>query len=74
MINSLCCIAEMNTTLLVNHSSIKVKKGKETEHMAKRYSFLPKLFAMISALSVEVQDCVPIYLSVPSVQPLMCCK
>ena len=42
--------------------------------MAKRYSFLPKLFAIISALSVEVQDCVPIYLSVPSVQPLVCGK
>ena len=42
--------------------------------MAKRYSFLPKLFAIISALSVKVQDCVPIYLSVPSVQPLVCGK
>ena len=66
---------ENSETKYTDHSSsIKVKKGKETEHMAKRYSFLPKLFAMISALSVEVQDCVPIYLSVPSVQPLMCCK
>ena len=42
MTNSLSCIAEMNTTLLVNHSSIKIKKREGNGAHGQKVFFYPQ--------------------------------